>query len=369
MEKKAIVDPVRLRDKEISGGRKSLYLDIYLNGKRRYEFLKLYLVPENTRADKAKNKETLALAESVRAKKLVEFQTNRFGFENACKNASKISFADYFEKYANDKYNEGSIVFNTKIIYNNVTKYIRAFDEKTKLADVDEDWIEDLIGYIKPNVSSGTIKEYYHKLSACLKNAYIDKLITENPCSRVATPRGRHKERCYLTVEELKMLSACEFPGKTQDTKRAFLFCCLTGFRYSDVSQLKWNDVNDDANMSRIVIRQQKTKELIYQDINKDARLLLGERKNGTDKVFSLYSPMNINGKLKVWMKAAGIDKDISFHCSRHTFAVLLLDNDTDIYTVSKLLGHTSVKTTEIYAHILDKKKQAAVNNLPSFLD
>jgi len=75
-----------------------------------------------------------------------------------------------------------------------------------------------------------------------------------------------------------------------------------------------------------------------------------------------------MNDQLQKWMNAAGINKKITFHCARHSFAMLHLSINTDIYTVSKLLGHKHLRTTEIYAKVIDKKKIEPVNRIPQFV-
>jgi integrase len=100
--------------------------------------------------------------------------------------------------------------------------------------------------------------------------------------------------------------------------------------------------------------------------VESTALKLLGSPKSGNSKVFLLSSDWKTWGHLQTWSKKAGIDKHISFHVSRHTFAVLSLSNNVDIYTLSKLLGHTGVRNTEIYAKIIDQKKIEAVESIPS---
>lgn len=87
-------EPIKLRRRETSNGRQSLYLDIYSNGYRRYEYLRLYLIPEKSRADKEKNRQTEALAEAIRAKRVVELRNQEYGFRDECK--SEVRFFDYY---------------------------------------------------------------------------------------------------------------------------------------------------------------------------------------------------------------------------------------------------------------------------------
>lgn len=168
----------------------------------------------------------------------------------------------------------------------------------------------------------------------------------------------------YLTIEEVKKLAQteCEYPN----IKRAFLFSCLTGLRRSDIINLTWGEIQQQGEYVRIIFKQKKTKGQEYLDISPQAAELLGERGKPNDHPFTdIHSPSCTNEAIKRWVLRAGIQKEITFHCGRHTFAVMMLDLGTDIYTVSKLLGHRYLTTTQIYAKVLDKNKQAAVSKIP----
>ena len=172
--------------------------------------------------------------------------------------------------------------------------------------------------------------------------------------------------REYLSLDEVRALAAaeCDYP----EIKRAFLFSCLTGLRRSDIEKLTWGEVTVFNGRTRLVFQQKKTGGQEYLDITPQAAELLGDRGNAkaTDHVFgNILYPSDTNDNLRIWALRAGIDKHISFHCGRHTFAVLMLTLGTDIYTVSKLLGHRELRTTQIYAKIVDSKKQEAVDNIP----
>jgi integrase len=171
-------------------------------------------------------------------------------------------------------------------------------------------------------------------------------------------------------MEEVKRLAEtdCKYP----QLKRAFLFGCLTGLRKSDIMKLTWGEVQKFGEYSRLVFKQKKTGGQEYLDIPKSAEKYLGDRGNAKsiDLVFPLFRYSSETSlELRRWALAAGISKDFTFHCSRHTFAVLLLNSDTDIYTVSKLLGHRELGTTQIYAHLIDKKKQDAVSRISEIFE
>lgn len=171
----------------------------------------------------------------------------------------------------------------------------------------------------------------------------------------------------YLTIDEVKRLAKveCEYP----QIKAAFLFSCLTGLRRSDVLRITWGDVYEQGEFTRLIFKQKKTNGQEYLDITQEARVLMGERGKPTEHPFSnIHSPTCTNKAIQEWVLRAGIDKKITFHCARHTFATMMLDIGTDLYVVSKLLGHREIGTTQIYARVMDKNKQAAVAAIPSIL-
>ena len=168
----------------------------------------------------------------------------------------------------------------------------------------------------------------------------------------------------YLTIEEVQRLAKteCEYPA----IKRAFLFSCLTGLRRSDVIRLTWGDVYQQGEFTRIIFRQKKTRKQEYLDISPHAAELMGERGKEDEHVFpDIHSPSCTNNTIKRWVLRAGIHKEITFHCGRHTFATMMLDLGVDIYTLSKMLGHSDLTNTQIYAKVLDKNRQAAVIKIP----
>jgi len=150
--------------------------------------------------------------------------------------------------------------------------------------------------------------------------------------------------------------------------KSAFIFSALTGLRFSDVQALTWEKINyDDLNGYSIIYTQKKTKGAENLPVPEQAIKMLGDRKNEKDLVFDgLEYGADKNKMLANWVKKAGITKHITFHCARHSFATLQLTMGTDIYTVSKLLGHKNLKTTEIYGHVISKTKIEAASKIPA---
>ncbi len=355
-------EPVKLRKRKTRTGLYSLYLDTYNNSKRTYEYLRLYLVPEKTREDKRKNKETLQLAEAIRAKRVIEYHEGRYGFETS--EQDKVLLFEYFKTLA------GAQRRRTADSWGSCLNYIMRYERRRDitLAEVTPEWVQGFKAFLEAQELAQNSKAlYFEKLRACINQAYRDGIIADNPLRRVGNIKTEESKREYLTIEEVQRLVEAECDSAI--TKRIFLFSCLTGLRWSDIKQLRWGDVHKEGDYTRITFRQRKTGGQEYLDITHEARELMGEEQGEDDLVFGrLPHPSNVNIAIKIWTARAGIRKHITFHSARHTFATMMLALGTDLYTVSKLLGHKDIKTTEIYAKIVDKGKQEAVARIPSIL-
>lgn len=380
---KTIKEPIRIRQKELANGNISLYLDIYIGGKRKYEFLKLYLIPEKTREDKEKNRQTMQLANSIKSKRIVEYQNGEFGFKSNYK--LDALFFDYYRAMCEKRHGNPESRGNWGNWYSclhHLMKYEK--NERITFADITPEWVQGFRDYLdneavawshdyrkrikdKPLARNSKLS-YFNKLRACLNQAFEDRIIPINPCRGVERFRPEEGTRMYLTIDEVRLLAQteCEYPR----IKDAFLFSCMTGLRRSDILRLKWGDIHKQGDFTRIIFRQKKTEGQEYLDITPQAAQLMGDPKGINDPIFEdIHSPSCTNKAVQEWVLNAGIHKKISFHCARHTFATMMLDLGTDIYTVSKLLGHRDLSTTQIYVKVLDKNKQRAVSNIPNILN
>ena len=373
-------EPVRLREKALANGNKSLYLDIYRDGKREYEFLKLYLVPAKTPLDKQQNKETLATAQTIKAKRQIELQNGEYGFISQFK--IDTPFLNYYRKMCEERQGNPESRGNWGNWHSCLKHLERYCTEKTTFKDITTDWIDGFKDYLdnaakdaykrrnndlaeaKP-LSQNSKVSYFNKLRACINKAFEERIIPINPLRSVSGFKQAETERTYLIFDEVKKMAKteCKYPV----LKRAFLFSCLTGLRKSDIEKMVWGEVQSFGNQTRIIFKQKKTGGQEYLDINPQAEAYLGERRKNTDRVFAgfKYNSQTLL-ELRRWALLSGITKDVTFHSGRHTFAVMMLDLGAEIYTVSKLLGHKELSTTQIYAKVLDKKKQEAVNLIPS---
>ena len=211
------------------------------------------------------------------------------------------------------------------------------------------------------DLSQNSAAGYWSTFRGCLKIAYHEKMLKENVNDFLESISGTSSRREYLTLEEVRQLAntPCDVP----DLKNASLFSCLTGLRISDILALDWSNIVKAQDGGWCIrIRTEKTDTEATLPLTDEAYKLCGKRSTGP--VFKNLKRYNTHAPLKEWVEAAGITKHITFHCFRHTFATLQVNEGTDIYTVSHLLTHANVGTTQIYADIVDKSMRDAVERI-----
>jgi len=320
----------------------TLYFDIFLNGERAWENTGLYLTGDKQH-DIMVNKQVKILL----AKRLSELYSSDF----------KISGwnGDFI------KYTEESAKANPEYIRAiNVIANLKSFRQSIKFSQIDEKFWVEFKEYLfkERKFAESTVYLVLKVLKSLLNKAVSDGVIPKNPLQSV---KGKKVivEKQYLTFEEITILdkSTCS----NVMVKNAFLFSCFTGLRLSDIENLAWSGIREET----IYITQQKTKRLNTIPIAKQAMKYLGEKGEDGIKVFRLPARSTLSIVLSQWIFSSGINKKITFHSARHTFATLSLTYNIDIMTVSKLLGHTDVKTTQIYAKIIESKKRDSIDKLP----
>ncbi len=367
---------VSLREKLLKSGKLSLYLDYYPpvfiaeSGKTtRREFLSIYIYrdPANP-TQREYNRLCLAKAENIRSERELQLINRRFNF--ADKENEKKDFLAYFESLIRDREDAGISTAGWTGAY----KYLKLYTHgKCKFGQVNERFCEGFKEFLvrTRSIKSEAVRlapnsrsSYFNKFKAALNEAYYDKYFVENPAKRVKGFPMTDTFREYLTLEELKALNNtdCDPPV----LKRAAIFSALTGLRWSDIIKLRWQEIyKSEADGYYIRFIQQKTKGSQTLHISDQAFQLLGKEKKSKKRIFKgLKYSAYMNLKLARWVLSAGITKKITFHCFRHTYATLQLSLGTDIYTVSKLLGHRNVKTTEIYTKVMDRQKIEAANRI-----
>lgn len=363
-------EPVRLREKTLANGARSLYLDIYVNGKRSYEFLKLYLIPENNPQAKVQNDNTMRAANTIKLNRILEITNNKAGLKNTSIRA-KMLLKDWMENFRKAQAQKG--VKDQKLIHNTIHA-LTAYNINVAMRDVNRDYIVGLTNFLRNEYRSPRgkkLKDYsVINYLGCLRNALNmavrEDVIADNPIMKLSTQdkvKAPESQREFLTIEEVQKLEATDSPYP--HIKQAFLFACYTGLRCSDVRSITWGKIVKDGEKFRLHTVMFKTKRPFYIPLSKKAMQWMPERGDKTDNdlIFERI-PVQVNTKLYLqpWLDKAGITKPITFHCSRHTFGTMMLTLGADIYTTSKLLGHTKVEVTQIYAKIINKKKDDAVS-------
>lgn len=374
---------IELRNRKLPSGNKSLYLEFYVKGgKRTYESLNLFLIPEKDDNDRRVNENTLSHALKIKAERILGIEKEPETTDDVTPPSRIFSeWMDEYEVYIRDvKKLSSSYCKNVHSTVNIIKSYLRHIHRpRMLLAKVDKSFYKNLLTYLKDvykNTKSPdepmalfekTLLLTQTNLNTMLNHAVREGLLKKNPFYELEGKEKFKKTpsfREYLTIEELKALA--DVPTGSPITKQTFLFCCFTGLRHSDMTALRWRDIQKtDAGEVIYVPSMQKTKRPVIVPLGIQARKWLPEKNEALqdDKVFADAPTLGCaNRALKHMAKRANIDKTISFHCSRHTFATMTLTAGGDIYTTSKMLGHTNIHTTEIYADVVMEKKVDAVN-------
>lgn len=361
---------VRLREKGLANGNRSLYLDFYYKGERRYEFLRLYLVADDSPRGRRLNRATLRVAESVRMRRLIEFMKEVHG-RPAAEPVRRLTLDEWMGRFARKKKLSGQSPAYYELIMK-TARHLKLYrPEGVALQAVDKEFCLGFLGYLKGSaLSRTTAAGYFRCLNCALNSAARAEEIKQNPILKIDFQeriRIPESSREYLTREEIVKL--VRTPCRNPQVKKAYMFGCMCALRLSDIRALRWGDIVRDGEQWRASILMIKTRRKLWLPLADEAVRWLPERGDAGDGdfIFQLPSLCQVNVTLRRWVKEAGIGKHITFHTSRHTHATLLLSLGVDLYTVSKLLGHSEVRSTQIYGRIVDRKKDEAVNLIPAF--
>lgn len=363
-------EPVRIRFKKLANGSVSVYLAINVNGRRTYDYLKLYLVPETDQAAKLQNKQTMEAVYAIKAQRILQITNGAAGIKKDLRN--KMRLVDWLKIYQDRQVNKGKR--GAKRWVRTMIFVIEGYDggKDATLADIDHQWLTDFMIYLmndyvtykKTKLTNGTVDNYLRCLKAAFNVAVEEGIMPTNPMLALDRShlKGTTYEREFLSVEEVKKL--IDTPCRRPDIKGAFLFSCFCGLRISDVRSLQWKHVVTTGEKMYLKITQFKTRRPLTIPLSRQAIKWMPERADAGEDDY-IFPPLSKNMTvLDDWAKEAGIKKHVTFHVSRHTFATMELTMGADIYTTSKLLGHTSVATTQIYAKVINSKKEEAVSLL-----
>ena len=359
---------VTVRKRPIKNGQTSLYLDFYpaIRNPRtgrltRREYLGIYIYSNPAEPfEQEYNRSMLQKAELIKCRRTESIINEEFGFLDRSK--GKESFLDYFKKQMEKSSNK----HNWSAAYKHFCSYTNG---KCRFCDLSVPYCQQFLDYMLSDkcahdgkkMMATTANNHLAKLKAVLRMAYEDGHVRENYGKKLTPAKGHGNKREYLTREELIQLS--KTPCKSDVLRRAGLFSCLTGLRLSDIKLLQWENIKKSNDGGWVLdITTKKTGTDAVLPISDEALALCGER--GEGQVFVGLTSNIVNMYIKDWVKDAGITKYITFHCFRHTFATLQLAGGTDIYTVSKLLTHSNLATTQVYADVVSELKRDAANRI-----
>jgi integrase/recombinase XerD len=358
MKRKAPKEPVRLREKKLANGNLSLYLDYYLEGVREYEFLKLYIVakPKNI-LEKHSNQTNLELAQRIKAKRIEEVLTGALGLES--KNKGSVDFIKYYQTFLTS-YTK----LDHRVLSASLTKFKDFLKETHGLErlpckDLTPNLVLKFKDYLESKQKGEGPQTYFSRFKKVVKHGIRENLFPQYPLPENVKFKGGGMNKGVLSLDEVSTLSKTYCGSEV--IKRAFLFACNTGLRFGDIKALQWQDISG----AELAIKQSKTQEVHRLRLNGNALKLIGERGTAKELVFPLPTFNGSAKTIKNWVTRASIDKRITWHSARHSFATNILLLGYDIKTLSQLLGHTSIQHTQKYLNIADERKVQAVNALP----
>ena len=401
LENKAKENP-KLEQNVLSDGRISLYLEYYLGreetpvldesgnpvlykigkmmGKskvhikhnRRKENLQLYLIAKpRTPAERQQNKETLELAAKIRAEREQQFKESMLGYR--LKNDRNINFLDYYQAYI-DSYTKKDLRM-IKIALNRFKDFLKEqyplYEFGIKPDLITKDMMEHFVEYLQSRSVGEGAKSIYQRFKKVVRYAIDHEVMLKDPCKDVVCKvDDQILRKDVLSMDEIQSLIQCHYDNENPNVRRAFILCLYCGLRFCDVKDLTYKNV--DYTNRLLKFEQNKTKghsaySGVMIPLNDGLLSLIGEvPEDLNSSIFNLPSYESCSKSVKRWVKRAGINKHISWHCARHSFAVNILNNGANIKTVASLLGHSGLKHTEKYTRAVDRLKEDAINSLPA---
>ena len=373
-------DNPKLGCKMLSDGRGSLFLlyNYGYNGAtgkslRTKEFLKLYLESDpRTPLDRQQNKETFELAQKIKKERGQELLENREGYRIRQKGVNLfVYFANFIEQsnVADKHVLEGALRNFKDFIKETYPQFANRIEPK----NLSKPMMRGFAHYIEDTHTGEGIRTYWQRFKRLINYAVSQKVIKESPCLGIKVANTSDiLGKDILSREELIRLFQTHYNKESDTIRRGFALTCFTGIRHCDLAKLTWGAV--DYTNKTLSFRQSKvlhdsSVSGVVTPLNDNLLAIIGEKPEGakdTDLIFPNFPSIEASNKaLRHWTKRAGIDKHITWHCGRHTFATQMLSNGANVKVVSELLGHSRLKFTTQYLRAVDDLKKAAINSLP----
>lgn len=362
---------VMLRAKILPSGNVQVYLYSSYKGKPMRHSVGVLNIETDASAQ-ARNIELMRMAEAEAGVRNADAVRLGHGLEPQAK--PNIILSDYLQRLATRK----EYCKQTRQMFDVLLRHIDIFrTSRIKISFIDANWVRSFLSYLKHDarnrnvkhkekpLTENTIYRMFEILEIVLSKAQKDAIIQKSPFSELTTkerPKRNREAREYLTTDEVRRLMRTNCSN--EQVKRAFLFSVFTGLRWSDITRLTWHDLKEDANGLYFRIQMQKTSKPISVYLSNVGAQYLTEHTadSGNDLIFTLPNNTSVNKALRIWCAKAEIAKHVCFHVARHTFATMMLNNDTPLEVVSKMLGHERLSTTEIYAKLLNRTIASAAH-------
>lgn len=346
---------IKVRSYKISKGRQSLYLDIYVDGKREpREVLEIYLYPNDT----FNNKEKIKLAEDIRAKRELQLKNNQHGF--IYQKSANFDFYILFKNFIND-YKK-----TDKAKFSGTLKHLKLFYKKESLpcSAINETLCRGFLQYMAENLESETYSSYFKLFRRVIRYAIKDGYIKSDPCEEII---NRNKDasklkKDYLLPKEMKQLLKGECSNN--DVRQGGILAYFSGLRGCDIRSLRWREVKLAEKI--LDLDQNKTDHRATIPLHPQAIKLFSNPGKKNQLVFPLFPTdrKQLQKIMKRWVKSSELEKHITFHCFRHSTATNLLANNTDPITVMNLMGWKSLRMLTKYAHVIPELKRKAIAGL-----
>lgn len=373
---KIIYNLVFNRKKRLNrNGMALVQIEAYLSRKKMYFSTKVYLKPEQWDSKRrmvknhpnanALNRMLYEHIASIEQAELVLWQQGKTMTLGLLKNSiekpetNNRSFISFYK----DEVASSSLKESTKLNHLSTLELLQEFKKNVLFTDLTFDFVTSFDNYLQSkgyhlNTIAKHMKHLKRFINVAINKEYMDIQKYAFRKYKIKTVEGSHT---HLSPEELQKLEQVQLEEKfekLQKTKDAFLFCCYAGLRYSDFVNLAPANIIEYHKETWLVYKSVKTgievRIPLYLLFEGKGIHILQRYKDDLSSFFNLRDNSNINKELHMLAKLANIEKRVSFHTARHTNATLLLYNGANITTVQKLLGHKSVKTTQVYANIMD---------------
>lgn len=350
-------------------------VEAYLNRRKMYFSTKVYLKPEQWDSKRRMvkghpnadglNRMLYEYIAAIEQKELALWQQGKNISLDSLKEylTEPINNSNSFLVFFKNEINSSSLKDSTKQNHFSTLELLRGYKKNVAFADLTFEFITSFDCYLQTkeyhlNTIAKHMKHLKRYINVAINKDYMDIRKYAFRKYKIRSIEGKHT---HLSPEELHKMENLQLEGrftKLQKTKDAFLFCCYAGLRYSDFISLTAENIVQLHEETWLIYKSVKTnievRLPLYLLFEGKGLLILEYYKKDLNDFFKLRNNSNINKELNTLSNMANIDKRISFHTARHTNATLLIYSGANITTVQKLLGHKSVKTTQVYANIMD---------------